>query len=136
VRPKLVAPMKLLSAIFAPKKFKINMSPLMILLIAIRNECFATEATLERFLPGMCFNMVLQRCAMFKKLEAVFVWTLILEHIQSDRQRGILALFIFGLVFVEDLDLSGPIMDGLKLNLVKVHWSVLILRVFGLYLEL
>jgi hypothetical protein len=88
------------------------MSSLVILFVTIRNECLPTETALEGFLTGVSFDVVLETCAMLENLQAVFVRALVFEDIDSQGHAGCLALIIFGLVFVEHLHLSFPIMDG------------------------
>jgi hypothetical protein len=73
---------------------------------------------------------------MFEDLEAVIVRALVFEDIRSQGHTGCLALFTFGVVLVENLHLTFPGLDGLHLNLVQVHGTILILRVFGLDLKL
>lgn len=127
--------MKLFTAYFALEKFQIEMSSLMILLVAIRYKCFPAEAALERFLTGVRLDVVLQRSRMLENLEAVIIRALVLQRITRHRHACGLNLLIFGVVLVEHFHFSFPVLDGLLLNLVQVHGSILILGVLRLNLQ-
>lgn len=55
---ELVRPIELLVTLFTFKKFQVEMSALMILLVAFCNESFLTELTLERLVTcvGTCMQ--------------------------------------------------------------------------------
>lgn len=134
---KLVASVELFSADIALEHFEVQVAPLMVLLVAIGNECFPAETALEGFLAGVCPDVVMEGRAMLEDSQATLVWTLVLKHLLWQEQGLLrwLALVLFLLILVEHLHLSVPVRDVLLLNLIEVHRTVLVLRILGLDLK-
>ena len=78
--------MELLATYLTLKELQVEMSPLMVFLVTVRDEGLATEATDEGLLSGVSLDMVLVARRVLEDLQAVPVRTLVLLSTLDHRQ--------------------------------------------------